>query len=299
MEVRAKKALARACRRFVARRDLKRRIARLQALLFDKSRSVIARMIIRKVRMMRAQKSGASASAAQALAAMAAPPLHAWEAAVRVQARFRSVDARARSKPLYYAREAIRPIRVEIHKARGLRAADARCLTADHRFQAESSDPLCFLAAALGERGGYGPKDAGPAEGAAARIRDDYALVEQRRVTNAYGKSAHHNESEGKRAYLDALEAKLRPEKLAEDLSRRRELAAQSAELGGMLDRALIAKMKRNVAPFWMPPVVKGRDWPKFTAYPAPRVGIPALIVPSRGRAKDHRRRASSRRARR
>ena len=34
------------------------------------------------------------------------------------------------------------------------------------------------------------------------------------------------------------------------------------------MDKACLLKMRRNTMPFWMPSIVRARDWGKFAAYP-------------------------------
>ena len=35
------------------------------------------------------------------------------------------------------------------------------------------------------------------------------------------------------------------------------------------MDKACLLKMRRNTMPFWMPSIVRARDWGKFAAYPS------------------------------
>ena len=87
---------------------MRKRYLRVQAQLFDQSRSIIERLILRKVRKMRALKAGLT-GAAYAMAVGSIfdkEPLSEEEAAVRLQKRFRAIDARARSMTLQHAREA-------------------------------------------------------------------------------------------------------------------------------------------------------------------------------------------------
>ena len=87
MEQRAHRMLARAARTWAAKARMRKRYLRVQAQLFDQSRSIIERLILRKVRKMRALKAGLT-GAAYAMAVGSIfdkEPLSEEEAAVRLQ----------------------------------------------------------------------------------------------------------------------------------------------------------------------------------------------------------------------
>lgn len=92
------------------------------------------------MRKVREDRKRRSADLEAALAAEAAAPparqLSDDEAAIHVQARFRAIDTRARSRELMASREETRALRVEILKAKDLRVADAKWGT---------SDPVCYV----------------------------------------------------------------------------------------------------------------------------------------------------------
>ena len=259
--------LARAARTWAAKARMRKRYLRVQAQLFDQSRSIIERLILRKVRKMRALKAGLT-GAAYAMAVGSIfdkEPLSEEEAAVRLQKRFRAIDARARSMTLQHAREATRCIRVEVVKARGLRVADARRLNqADHHtFIGGAADPRCYVSAQLGNRGGFGPSNAGAPEEAKERIERQYDILLKRH--QALDEQHTRDDGVEKRKYLDALD------KLKEsgEEKKREALASRAANLSSVMDKACLLKMRRNTMPFWMPSIVRARDWGKFAAYPS------------------------------
>jgi hypothetical protein len=246
---------------------MRKRYLRVQAQLFDQSRSIIERLILRKVRKMRALKAGLT-GAAYAMAVGSIfdkEPLSEEEAAVRLQKRFRAIDARARSMTLQHAREATRCIRVEVVKARGLRVADARRLNqADHHtFIGGAADPRCYVSAQLGSRGGFGPSNAGAPEEAKERIERQYDILLKRH--QALDEQHVRDDGVEKRKYLDALD-KL---KESREEKKREALASRAANLSSVMDKACLLKMRRNTMPFWMPSIVRARDWGKFAAYPS------------------------------
>jgi len=267
MEQRAHRMLARAARTWAAKARMRKRYLRVQAQLFDQSRSIIERLILRKVRKMRALKAGLT-GAAYAMAVGSIfdkDPLSEEEAAVRLQKRFRAIDARARSMTLQHAREATRCIRVEVVKARGLRVADARRLNqADHHtFIGGAADPRCYVSAQLGNRGGFGPSNAGAPEEAKERIERQYDILLKRH--QALDEQHVRDDGVEKRKYLDALD-KL---KESSEEKNREAIASRAANLSSVMDKACLLKMRRNTMPFWMPSIVRARDWGKFAAYPS------------------------------
>jgi len=246
---------------------MRKRYLRVQAQIFDQSKGIIERLILRKVRKMRAIKAGLT-GAAYAMAVGSIfdkDPLSEEDAAIRLQKRFRAIDARARSNTLQHAREATRCIRVEVVKARGLRVADARRLNqADHHtFIGGAADPRCYVSAQLGGRGGFGPSNAGAPEEAKERIERQYDILAKRH--QALDEQHTRDDGVEKRKYLDALD------KLKEsgEEKKREALASRAANLSSVMDKACLLKMRRNTMPFWMPSIVRARDWGKFAAYPS------------------------------
>ena len=267
MEQRAHRMLARAARTWAAKARMRKRYLRVQAQIFDQSKGIIERLILRKVRKMRAIKAGLT-GAAYAMAVGSIfdkDPLSEEDAAIRLQKRFRAIDARARSNTLQHAREATRCIRVEVVKARGLRVADARRLNqADHHtFIGGAADPRCYVSAQLGGRGGFGPSNAGAPEEAKERIERQYDILAKRH--QALDEQHTRDDGVEKRKYLDALD------KLKEsgEEKKREALASRAANLSSVMDKACLLKMRRNTMPFWMPSIVRARDWGKFAAYPS------------------------------
>ncbi|KAH8064930.1 hypothetical protein JL722_1820 [Aureococcus anophagefferens] len=256
LEAKARKALARAMRAYKARRDHAKRVGSLQGKMEARARAVIGRCILRKVREDRKRRS---ADLEAALAAEAAAPparqLSDDEAAIHVQARFRAIDTRARA-------------------AKDLRVADAKWGT---------SDPVCYVsfrgvrhcsrerpgAVLLRSRrgsatgGSYAPKGCAPPEGSFQKTLDDYKLVEQRNV------NSQHKHNEQTQAYLEQIRGKKQDEgERSEEMDRRRELVRKHTLFSAHLDRALKFKMIEENQPFWMPPIVRSRDFDKFVAYP-------------------------------
>ena len=262
MEQRAHRMLARAARTWAAKARMRKRYLRVQAQIFDQSKGIIERLILRKVRKMRAIKAGLT-GAAYAMAVGSIfdkDPLSEEDAAIRLQKRFRAIDARARSNTLQHAREATRCIRVEVVKARGLRVADARRLNqADHHtFIGGAADPRCYVSAQLGGRGGFGPSNAGAPEEAKERIERQYDILARRHA--ALDEQHVRDDGVEKRKYLDALD------KLKEsgEEKKREALASRAANLSSVMDKACLLKMRRNTMPFWMPSIVRSRR-PLFT----------------------------------
>ena len=257
MEQRAHRMLARAARTWAAKARMRKRYLRVQAQIFDQSKGIIERLILRKVRKMRAIKAGLT-GAAYAMAVGSIfdkDPLSEEDAAIRLQKRFRAIDARARSNTLQHAREATRCIRVEVVKARGLRVADARRLNqADHHtFIGGAADPRCYVSAQLGNRGGFGPSNAGAPEEAKERIERQYDILLKRH--QALDEQHVRDDGVEKRKYLDALD------KLKEsgEEKKREALASRAANLSSVMDKACLLKMRRNTMPFWMPSIVRAR----------------------------------------
>ncbi len=87
--------------------------------------------------------------------------------------------------------------------------------------------------------------------------------MEQRNV------NSQHKHNEQTQAYLEQIRGRKQDEgERSEEMDRRRELVRKHTLFSAHLDRALKFKMIEENQPFWMPPIVRSRDFDKFVAYP-------------------------------
>jgi len=264
MEKRAHRMMARVVRDYLKRSRMRQEYLRVQSALLerDRSQSIIERCLMRKVRRMRALKAGLTGTAYAF--DFVAEPLADDEAAMRMQKRFRAIHARATSSSLQHAREQTRAIRVEVVKARGLRVADERHLNqhgGHASFIGGAADPRCYVSAQLGERGGFGPLNAGAPSEAKERIERQYDILAKRQKAIA----PTHTKCAEKREYLEALDKA----KATADDKVKAALSAKADIIGDAIDRACLLKMRRNTLPFWIPPIIRARDWGNFASYPS------------------------------
>ena len=96
--------------------------------------------------------------------------------------------------------------------------------------------------------------------------------MEQRNV------NSQHKHNEQTQAYLEQIRGKKQDEgERSEEMDRRRELVRKHTLFSAHLDRALKFKMIEENQPFWMPPIVRSRDFDKFVACTS-GVGLVAVL---------------------
>ena len=76
-----------------------------------------------------------------------------------------------------------------------------------------------------------------------------------------------HKTNEATQAYLETLRGKAQ-DRVTDAMESKRELTRKNTLFSHHLQRAIQFKMFEANLPFWMPPVVRARDFDKFVAYP-------------------------------
>ena len=168
LERRAEGNLKKAMGRWQKSRALTLRLASVTEEMRLEAQKVIERAIHRYIRKRRARVLYEARRRRRliALRSANATPSERGTAASCIQAKARAIRVRFRSRELLAAREDVRVLRLDV-----LRASDV--LVADSKKG--SSDPLCYVTAQLGPRGGYAPEGAGPSTVVRSQIASAYA----------------------------------------------------------------------------------------------------------------------------